>query len=94
MDAPRFTPCRSDDEMRSGWHVARRHDTPDPRRFELIYLDVWADDRGNLFALHRCGTGTVENPMEWEFCHRVVGLHSPCDDTLDLDAVEISAVRH
>jgi hypothetical protein len=91
---PWFVPVLPDDEMRTGYHLARRHEWADPRRLELVWLEVWSDGPDDWFAIARCGNGKVEDPMQWEFCARVVGIDTPSEETLDLDAVDVSGIMH
>lgn len=83
---PLFVPCQPEDEMRSGWHIARRHDWQDPARSEVVYLEVWEDARGFDFALWRVGGSKPENPMDWAFQVRIVGPRGMQDEPLDLNA--------
>lgn len=85
--SPRFIPCHADDEMRSGFHIARRHDWNDPGRVEVVWLDVWHEDDGTRFAVWRCGGSKPENPMEWEFQIRIAGIRSMPAEPLALPAI-------
>lgn len=82
--SPRFIECDPDDDMRSGFHVARRHDWTDAGRLEVVFLDVEHEDDGTRFAVWRCGGSKPENPMEWEFQTRIAGVRAMPADPLDL----------
>lgn len=85
--SPRFVPCHPNDEMRAGFHIARRHDWEDPQRFEVVWLEVWDEGTETRFNLWRCGGSKPENPMDWAFQLRIGGFRSMPEDPMELKAV-------